>query len=113
MYNNYNNYSYGYNSNTAISYYVNSYNDILNTPVSTNGEASIFINLNDMTLYTKKIINGQSYIQGYTISPINNVGMPPENKSEANQNDALKIILDELESMKKDINLLKGAKPNE
>lgn len=104
--NNFYGYPYYGSNNMLMAYYVNSYSDVLNAPVSSNGEASLFVNLNEMKMYSKKMINGQSYIQEYSITPINNVGSP-ETKQ-----DPMEVILAELQQIKNDVSLLKGE-PNE
>lgn len=109
----FNNYNYGFSmqNNDFIGKYVSSYDEVLNSAAPINGSAIIFADLNNMMLYSKKNINGVPTVQPYKLQPIYQEAVKPTEP--VNQNDALKIILDELESMKKDINLLKGAKPNE
>ena len=63
-----------FNQNYLTAYYVSDYQEVLNTPVSTNGEASLFVDLTSMIMYSKKMINGQTYIQPYKIEAINNIG---------------------------------------
>lgn len=103
-----------FNQNYLTAYYVSDYQEVLNTPVSTNGEASLFVDLTSMIMYSKKMINGQTYIQPYKIEAINNIGSPNNGSKEADTERLnYTSIINELKSIKDEINAIKGGSINE
>ena len=111
QYNNYNPYfQTSYNDNSFIGYYISDYNDVLRMPVSSSGQPTLFVNLNQGMAWSKKNLNGQSYIQAYSLLPINTEGTP---KEENNNGDVLNKIISKLDTLEKDINNLKGVDKDE
>ena len=103
-----------FNQNYLTAYYVSDYQEVLNTPVSTNGEASLFVDLTSMIMYSKKMINGQTYIQPYKIEAINNIGSPQNGAKEAyTERLDYTSIINELKSIKDEINAIKGGSIDE
>ena len=60
--------------NSFTGYYVNDYSEVLNMVAPVNGSAVLFANLDKGKLWSKKIIQGQAFIQEYEIRPVNNSG---------------------------------------
>lgn len=86
-------YNYGFNDNSFLGYYISDYSEVLNAPAPTNGTAILFANLEQGMLWSKKIIQGQAYIQGYKIAPINLEGAPKSN------DDIIKQIMERLDKL--------------
>jgi hypothetical protein len=99
----YNPYNY-FNGNSFVGYYVNDYNEVLNTAVPSNGDAVLFANLDSGMIWSKKIVNNIPTIQPYSITPI---------FQEATRQPALtnnnSEIMDMLKSMQAEIEKLKGG----
>lgn len=62
--------NYFYNDNSFLGYYVGDYNTVLQTPVPSTGAATLFANLEENIIYSKKIVNGVPCIQSYKLTPI-------------------------------------------
>ena len=71
-------YNFNLFSNSFLGYYVNDYSEVLNYAAPSDGTSILFANLDQGLIWSKKLINGQSYIQPYRIIPINNESKPPE-----------------------------------
>ena len=100
--------NYNYNpymfNNSFVGYYVNDYNEVLNTAVPSNGDAVLFANLDSGMIWAKKIVNNIPTIQPYSITPIfqeaTRQPAPTNNNSD---------IMDMLKSMQAEIEKLKGG----
>ena len=82
-----------FNNNSFIGYYINDYNDVLNYAAPSDGSAILFANLDQGLIWSKKLINGQSYIQPYRIIPINNESKPPEQVKQQTTDEKLDQLL--------------------
>ena len=109
MYNQY----FGNQNESFIGYYVSDYNEVVNIAAPMNGSPILFANLEQGCLWSKKMINGQTYIQPYKLEPINNVGVPKQPLNDVLNNDTINIIMDELKALKNEISTLNGGKSNE
>ena len=87
-------YNYYGLDNSFMGYYVSSYEQVLNMAVPTNGQAVLFADLDKGKIYSKKIMNGSSYIQEYDIRPVNNTSGD---------------LFKRLEEMEKELKALKGG----
>lgn len=100
----YNPYNY-FNGNSFVGYYVNDYNEVLNTAVPSNGDAVLFANLDQGMIWSKKIVNNIPTIQPFSITPIfqeaTRQSAPINNNPE---------IMEMLKSMQTEIEKLKGDK---
>jgi hypothetical protein len=96
---------YLYTSNNVFTgKYVNDYNEVLNTAVPSNGDAMIFVNLDNGMLWSKKLQGNIPYIQAFKITPLfQEVTRQPEPVNNSTE------IMDLLKSMQADIDKLKGA----
>jgi len=88
-----------------MGYYVLDYSSVLNTPAPSNGTAILFANLEQGLMWSKKNINGQSYIQAYSISPINTEGSPKEPQK---QEDILNMIMNKLNNLEEEFKNVKS-----
>lgn len=93
-----------FNDNSFNGYYVDSYNQVESMAVPSNGTATIFVNLNDGKLWSKKILNNCAYVQEYEIKPVTKIGTPEDN---------MKEVLDQLKALKDEINILKGEQKHD
>ena len=102
--NNFYNYNpYIFNNNSFVGYYVNDYNEVLNTAVPSNGDAVLFANLDSGMIWSKKIINNIPTIQPFKIIPIyQEVQKQPEPINNSPD------IMEELKAMRAEIAKLKG-----
>jgi hypothetical protein len=66
---------------------------VLNYAAPTDGTSILFANLDQGLIWSKKFIQGQTYIQPYRIIPINNETKPPEDKPKATTEDKLDQLL--------------------
>ena len=73
-------YNFNMFNNSFIGYYVGDYSEVLNYAAPSDGSSILFANLEQGLIWSKKLINGQTYIQPYRILPINNESKPPEIK---------------------------------
>lgn len=88
------------NCNSFIGYYVSDYSTVLNTSVPQNGMPILFADLSQGMLWSKKYVQGQAYIQPYSLTPINTVGEPSDPNDMRSQ----------LDEIRKELNKLKEAK---
>ena len=104
MNNFYNPYFYNTTHNNFVGYYVNDYNEVLNTAVPSNGDAVLFANLESGMIWSKKIINNIPTIQPFKIIPIyQEVQKQPESINNSTD------LMEELKAMKAEIAKLKGG----
>jgi hypothetical protein len=95
---------YFYNNNSFVGYYVNDYNEVLNTAVPSNGDAILFANLEQGMIWSKKIINNIPTIQPFKIIPIyQEVQKQPEPITNSID------VMEELKAMRAEIAKLKGG----
>jgi len=86
-------YNFNLFNNSFIGYYVGDYNEVLNYAAPSDGSAILFANLEQGLIWSKKLINGQSYIQPYRIIPINNESKPPEPVKQTTTDEKLDQVL--------------------
>lgn len=103
MNNFYNSYLYNSARNSFIGYYVNDYTEVLNTAVPTNGEATIFADLEKNMIWSKKLIGNTPCVQAYRITPIYQDGQKPQTQIIDSSD-----ILAEVKAIKAEIAILKG-----
>jgi hypothetical protein len=94
---------YIFNNNSFVGYYVNDYNEVLNTAVPSNGDAVLFANLDSGMIWAKKIVNNIPTVQPYSITPIFQEASRPQTPVNNNQE-----ILDMLKSLTAEVEKLKG-----
>lgn len=95
---------YFYNNNSFVGYYVNDYNEVLNTAVPSNGDAILFANLEQGMIWSKKIINNIPTIQPFKIIPIyQEVQKQPEPINNSAD------VMEELKALKAEIAKMKGG----
>ena len=84
--------------------YVNSYDEVVNAPTSTDGNSTLFVYLEKGLMWSKKFQEGQHFIQAFTFAPLNSVGEPKakeQPKSQENDYNALNERISVLESILK------------
>lgn len=64
------------NFNGGLFHYVNDYSEVEKAQVNMNGTAELFIG--EGIMWSKKLINGQPYVDAFNFTKINNVGQPKE-----------------------------------
>lgn len=85
-------YNFNLFSNSFIGYYVNDYSDVLNYAAPSDGSSILFANLEQGLIWSKKFIQGQTYIQPYRIIPINNETKAPDIPKETKEDKLDKLI---------------------
>lgn len=86
-------YNFNLFNNSFIGYYVNDYSEVLNYAAPSDGTSILFANLEQGLIWSKKFIQGQTYIQPYRIIPINNESKPPETAKTVSTEDKLDQLL--------------------
>lgn len=91
---------------------ITDYKEVETYPCRADGVATLFFNFENMTFYSKKILNGKAAIQSFVFSPMNMTGtdIPQEEQKQAvepveveSKPDALNMILAKMEQMEKTI----------
>ena len=91
--------------------YVNDYNDVITYPTPQDGSAYLFINLDKGLLWSKKFLDGQNFIQTFSIQPFNNMGEVPQKEieKEPKKDNDLTVILDEITKINERIGVLENG----
>lgn len=86
--------------------YVDNYEEVEKAQVPMDGSVTMFFT--DKVFWTKKIVNGQPYINAYYFNPINSQGEPSSSNEngtqDINNQDVLKSIVERLEKLERSIN---------
>lgn len=93
-------------SNRGVFVYVNDYQEVVNTPTSADGNATLFVNLEQGIIWSKKFINGTNSIQAFRISPLNNLENNPTEEKKVDIN----VIITKLNELNERLSKLEQPK---
>lgn len=95
---------------------VNSYDEVKNVQCPSNGKPIIVIDEANGVLYSKKFVDGQEYIKGFNLAPIENKSesqeTPKTNAPASENNNPLDLIMEKLNNIENRLSKVEGVEQN-